>query len=264
MPCPRCGASNRAQARFCHDCGSSLGVAEQQTPVADTPPITQTALAATASAESEVPASPADRHADAGQSQELSFGPGRRGDGSSPLRRPAVAIPLSAAAVVAVLALVGWQAKWPTSVFGAKQAAAISRESPVRTGQATPESSYSATQTPLSPSPTATQTASPTASPTPAPNPAVATVDAYFAAINHRHYSTAWNLLGGDGGTSYAAFVKGFSGTIKDTVTILAVRGGVVTVRLSALHSNGEVQVFEGTYTVRNGVIVSSNIQQVS
>lgn len=89
-------------------------------------------------------------------------------------------------------------------------------------------------------------------------------MDAYFAAINHRQYATAWNLLGKNTGSTYAAFVKGFSGTVKDTVTILAVRGGVVTARLSALHSNGEVQVFQGTYTVQNGVIVSSDVQQVS
>jgi hypothetical protein len=262
VPCPRCGAANRAQARFCHDCGSSLAVAQQQPgPAAETPPVTQVAPVTPALDDREI--RPALRHRGySGDNEELSFGAGFRGEGLSPLRRRSVVIPLAVMAVVAVLALVGWQAKWPTSVFGAKPAAAIAPESPAATRQVTQATSATPTPTPSSPAPT--QTASPSPSPTATANPAVATVDAYFAAINHRQYATAWNLLGQNTGSTYAAFVKGFSGTVKDTVTILAVRGDVVTARLSALHSNGEVQVFQGTYTVQNGVIVSTDVQQIS
>jgi hypothetical protein len=163
---------------------------------------------------------------------------------------------------VAVLALVGWQAKWPTSVFGAKPAAAIAPESHTATRPLTPVTSPSPTSAPSSLAPTPTATASP--SPTATANPAVATVGAYFDAINHRQYAKAWNLLAESTGSTSAAFVKGFSGTVKDTVTILAVRGDVVTARLSALHSSGEIQVFQGTYTVQNGVIVNTDVPQVS
>jgi eukaryotic-like serine/threonine-protein kinase len=262
VPCPRCGAPNRAQARFCHDCGSPLAVAEEHIPAADAPEATRTTSVTPALDDREIAAGPVDDRRDADRSEELSFGPRGGRDERSSLRHRAVTIPLAVAAIVAALALVGWLAKWPTTVFGAKQAAATAGQSPAPTRPATPATSPAGTPTATTPSPTPTASVSPT--PTATANPAVATVDAYFAAINHRHYATAWNLLADAGGTSYAVFVKGFSGTVKDTVTILAVRGGVVTVRLSALHSNGEVQVFEGTYTVRNGVIVSSDVQQVS
>ena len=262
MSCPRCGAANRAQARFCHDCGSSIAVAQQQpTATAETPPVTQAAPVTPALGNREIPPETG-RSAYSGDSEELSFGARLRGDVHSPLRRRRVVIPLAVAAVVAVLALAGWQAKWPTSVFGAKPAAAIAPESHSATRPLAPVTSPSPTPTPSSPAPTPTASASP--SPTAAANPAVATVDAYFDAINHRQYAKAWNLLAENTGSSYAAFVKGFSGTVKDTVTILAVRGDVVTARLSALHSSGEIQVFQGTYTVQNGVIVNTDVQQVS
>jgi hypothetical protein len=263
VPCPRCGAANRAQARFCHDCGSSLTIAEPTAPAAETPPVTPAASVTPALEDRESPAA-IGRRRRTGDSEELSFGPRRWGHGQSPLRRRTVAIPLTVAAVIAVLALVGWQAKWPTSVFGAKPAAATGPEGPAATRPASPVTSPTFTPTPTPSSPAPTQTASASPTPTATANPAVATVDAYFAAINHRQYATAWNLLSQNTGSTYAAFVKGFSGTVKDTVSILAVRGDVVTARLSALHSNGEVQVFQGTYTVQNGVIVSTDVQQVS
>jgi hypothetical protein len=74
----------------------------------------------------------------------------------------------------------------------------------------------------------------------------------------------ALTRVSGGRGTTYASFVSGFKGTEKDTLTILSARGDVVSVRLSALHTNGVVQVFEGTYPGRDGVIVSTDVQQVS
>jgi len=123
--------------------------------------------------------------------------------------------------------------------------------------------SPAATQTTTSPSvaPSTTSPASPVTTPA---NPAVATVQAYFAAINAKDYAKAWALGGKDTGSSYASFVSGFKGTRKDTVTILSVSGDIVTARLSARHADHVVQVFQGTYTVQHGVIVNTDVQQVS
>jgi hypothetical protein len=88
------------------------------------------------------------------------------------------------------------------------------------------------------------------------------TVREYFAAINHRRYLEAWRL-GGET-EPYAVFRKGYVGTAHDTVTILSVSGNVVTARLRALQANGTLKNFQGTYTVTNGVITATNVQQTS
>ncbi len=90
-----------------------------------------------------------------------------------------------------------------------------------------------------------------------------ATVRAYVAAINGHHYARAWRLGGRNAGGSYASFVSGFSGTAKDTLTIVSVSGDVVTARLDARQTDGTVDTYQGTYTVHHGVIVGSDIVQV-
>jgi hypothetical protein len=92
-------------------------------------------------------------------------------------------------------------------------------------------------------------------------NPAL-TVREYFAAINHRRYEEAWRL-GGER-ESYATFRAGFAGTLHDTVMILSVNGDVVTARLVATQITGGVKTFQGQYTVTNGVISATNVQQLS
>lgn len=93
------------------------------------------------------------------------------------------------------------------------------------------------------------------------PNPA-RVVREYFAAINRGRYAIAYRL--GNRSESLADFVAGFKGTAHDTVTIDSVAGDVVTARLRALQDNGTVKTYQGTYTVVNGVISSSDIHQVS
>jgi len=91
-----------------------------------------------------------------------------------------------------------------------------------------------------------------------------ATVRAYIAAINGHHYSRAWRLGGRNTGGSYASFVGGFNGTARDTLTIMSVWGEVVTARLSARQTDGTVDTYQGTYTVHHGVIIGSDVLQVS
>ena len=92
-------------------------------------------------------------------------------------------------------------------------------------------------------------------------NPAQ-TVREYFAAINHRRYVEAWRLSGAK--EPYALFRKGYVGTLHDAVTIVAVKGDVVTAKLSAVQATGKIKTYQGTYTVTNGIISSSNIVQTN
>jgi cytoskeletal protein RodZ len=91
----------------------------------------------------------------------------------------------------------------------------------------------------------------------------VATVRAYIAAINGHHYARAWSLGGRNTGGSYASFVSGFSTTARDTLTIVSVSSDVVTARLTARQTDGTMFLYEGTFTVANGVIIGSDVVQV-
>ncbi|HUL28542.1 MAG TPA: helix-turn-helix transcriptional regulator [Streptosporangiaceae bacterium] len=87
-----------------------------------------------------------------------------------------------------------------------------------------------------------------------------ATVRAYVTAINGHHYARAWRLGGRNAGGSYSQFVSGFGTTARDTVTIVSVSGDVVTGRITAQQTDGAVDVYQGTYTVDNGVIVGFDV----
>ncbi|MBO0808265.1 MAG: hypothetical protein J2P32_08185 [Actinobacteria bacterium] len=91
----------------------------------------------------------------------------------------------------------------------------------------------------------------------------VATVRAYFKAINNQDYARAWHLGGRYTGSSYSEFVSGFQDTAHDIVTILSVSGNVVTARLSARQTDGSVRTYQGTYRVSHGVITQFQVAQV-
>jgi len=90
------------------------------------------------------------------------------------------------------------------------------------------------------------------------------TVRAYIAAINGHRYARAWRLGGRNTGGSYTGFVSGFTGTAKDTLTILSVSGHVVTARLTARQTDGTVNTYQGTYAVHHGVITGFDVVQLS
>jgi serine/threonine protein kinase len=96
-----------------------------------------------------------------------------------------------------------------------------------------------------------------------------AVVREYFAAINHHRYRLAWKLVGGgtqgqSDGTSFQQFEAGFAGTLLDRVTIVSTSGDTVTARLRALQDDDTVKFYQGTYTVTNGIILESNVQQTN
>jgi Protein kinase domain len=108
-----------------------------------------------------------------------------------------------------------------------------------------------------SPSSGNTVTAGPRAS-------ADATVRAYFAAINRHDFKAAWKLNSDTSGETFSQFKRGFNGTAHDTLTILGTtNNGVVTARLTATQTDGAVKLYRGTYTVTDGVIVSTDVQRV-
>lgn len=94
------------------------------------------------------------------------------------------------------------------------------------------------------------------------------TVKAYFDAINRRDYQKAWELGGKNASSSFSSFVRGFKTTEMVSVQILDLSGdvgtAVVTARLTTLETDGSTKVFEGTYTVKNGVIAEFDVHQVS
>jgi len=90
------------------------------------------------------------------------------------------------------------------------------------------------------------------------------TVERYISAINNHEYLRAWRLGGENSGSTYQAFVQGFSTTERDSLTILSVSGNVVQARVAALQTNGTVRVYQGNYTVHRGVITGFDIRQVS
>lgn len=244
--CTTCGQQNRDLARFCRKCGSALDVsAEQESADRDLGP----------GPESDT------RNIDATQSAYgLTPDPGRR----RPLRFPVVVL-LAIVFLAGALAVAGWQTHWPSALFGVKRAAAVqhipARPAPTPTpepaGSGVPGSS-------LVPSSAGSASASSPASPPASPRGGPASVvHRYFAAINKGNYAKAWRLGGSNFGSSYAAYVAGFQGTVNDVVTIISVSGSVVTANLAALQSDGTTKGFEGTYTVINGVIAKSDIHQV-
>jgi hypothetical protein len=88
-------------------------------------------------------------------------------------------------------------------------------------------------------------------------------VEEYFSAINNHDYVKAWAVGGkNSGAASYADFVNEFSGTAHDGVTILSLSGNVVTVRLTARQTDGSVKIFQGYYTVENGIITNFNVRR--
>ncbi|WP_330318847.1 hypothetical protein [Streptomyces platensis] len=96
----------------------------------------------------------------------------------------------------------------------------------------------------------------------PSPDP-TEVVEAYFRAINNGEYVAAW-ALGGKNitGRPYDYFVRTFSDTARDDVTVRSVVGNTVEVELDATQTDGTHRFFAGNYTVRDGVIVAARIHR--
>ncbi len=90
-------------------------------------------------------------------------------------------------------------------------------------------------------------------------------MQAYFGAINARNYERAWRLnTVVHSNQDYQQFVQSLAGTVRDTVQIQSTTGNVVTAQLAATQKDGKVKTFQGTYTVTDGIISGTSVQQVS
>ena len=90
----------------------------------------------------------------------------------------------------------------------------------------------------------------------------VAVVDQYLSDLNSGDYADAWNL-GGDnlnGASGYYAWVAGYSTTSSMSWSVRDLGNGVAAVNLTADQTDGSTNIYSGTCTVSNGVIVSSNL----
>jgi serine/threonine protein kinase len=139
----------------------------------------------------------------------------------------------------------------------------LSGSKPQPQSQGAGQSSNPASSSPATSSSPASSS-SPVTSPVVVARTPAQTVQAYFHAINAHQYHKAWELGGDSAGGTYSQFVAGYSGTAHDSVTILSTSGDVVTARLTAKQTDGTVKVFQGTYTVTNGVITGSHVVPVS
>lgn len=110
----------------------------------------------------------------------------------------------------------------------------------------------------------ATATDSAPASPSPSATGPAAVVLAAYDDVNRHDYQDAYNLGLARNGESYQSFVEGYSTTQTDTVTVTGVSGGVVSVSLLAVSTDGSQHTYSGTYTVTGGYITGADLQQVN
>ncbi|WP_369177721.1 hypothetical protein [Streptomyces mutabilis] len=89
-----------------------------------------------------------------------------------------------------------------------------------------------------------------------------ATVTAYFDAINDRDFRAAWELGGKNIDPDYDHFVEGFDTTESDELTVHGTTGDTVYVTFVARQTDGSEQTYDGSYTVRDGLIVSAVVQE--
>lgn len=142
-------------------------------------------------------------------------------------------------------------------------AASTSVAAPVSTSSAPAEVTATVTST-VTASPEKRAPSPEKSAPPPAPSTSSALgAEATVVAINNQDYRAAWELGGKNLAGDYEAFVDGLAGTERDTVRILGVAGDTVRAELEALQSDGSLKVFEGTYTVRSGVITAAEVREV-
>ncbi|MGW3009086.1 hypothetical protein ACWC9R_09630 [Streptomyces sp. NPDC001219] len=98
----------------------------------------------------------------------------------------------------------------------------------------------------------------------PSPDNPSAVVEEYYRDINARDFSSAWDLGGKNiGGNSYTQWVSGYNSTV--AISLSAVdsgSAGQVSAVLRAVQTDGSVRVYQGTYTVSGGEIISASIKE--
>ncbi|WP_265565659.1 hypothetical protein [Streptomyces hygroscopicus] len=104
----------------------------------------------------------------------------------------------------------------------------------------------------------------PPAAPRPRLTNASAVVSQYYQDITDHDYPAAWALGGSNiAGTSYGRWVAGFGTTRSVTLGTMSEFGAAqVDAVLYATQTDGTVQVYEGTYTVSDGILIHASIRR--
>lgn len=112
-------------------------------------------------------------------------------------------------------------------------------------------------------SPASTPSGSTPSGSTPSTSPADV-VEQYYAAVNARDYRKAWDLGGSSLSPTYTSLVNGYAQVEEDDLVIDSVDGNTVSVSLTANLFDGNAEQYVGSYTVKNGVIVSGKLDLIS
>ncbi|MFE0380726.1 hypothetical protein ACFW1M_35350 [Streptomyces inhibens] len=96
----------------------------------------------------------------------------------------------------------------------------------------------------------------------PSPDDASAIVEEFYQDINDHDFAAAWDLGGKNiGGSSYSEWVAGYDTTASIELSAVNTESpGQGGADLRATQSDGSVRVYQGTYTVSDGVIVGADI----
>ena len=148
--------------------------------------------------------------------------------------------------------------------------ASASTSTPTPTPTPTPTVTVTDSPGPAAPSPapatTVTATAPATTGPVPRLTNSSAVVEQYYQDITNHDYAAAWALGGSNiAGESYPQYVAGFSTTARIALgTVSEFGASQVQAVLYATQTDGTVKVYQGTYTVANGVLVGASIRQTA
>lgn len=133
---------------------------------------------------------------------------------------------------------------------------------------ASPSPTTTASPAPASPVPATTAVTARTVAPAARPHltNASAVVSQYYQDITDHEYRAAWALGGSNiAGTTYDQWVAGFDTTASITLGTMSGFGASrVDAVLYATQTDGVVKVYDGTYTVADGVLVGASIRQTS
>lgn len=154
----------------------------------------------------------------------------------------------------------------PVAVVTATVTQTVTSTPTAAASSAVPTTTVTASDKPTpSPSRTAaTRTAPTTRAVAPYVDP-VAVVQKFYSDLNSKNFRAAWNAGGYNftNGGDYKSWVAGYADTTGVIGTARDIGGSQVSTEFSAVHVDGSVVRYAGTYMVRGAIIVSGHLHRV-
>ncbi len=137
---------------------------------------------------------------------------------------------------------------------------------PTRTPTATPSPSVSVSVVVTTVQKPAPQSPASSQAPVAAYVDPVAVVQKFYSDLNSKNFRAAWDAGGSHftNGGDYYSWVAGYANTTGVIGTATDAGGGVVDTEFTAMQMDGTDEVYQGTYTVRNGIIVAGHMHRVN